>query len=77
MTGWGDSPTRRLQPEVFMATTNSKSPKSGAARRQFIFDAAKMACGVGMLGLGLGLYAKQAKALAGLGAASARRAAGK
>ena len=46
-----------------MATTNSKSPKSGAARRQFIFDAAKMACGVGMLGLGLGLYAKQAKAL--------------
>ncbi len=34
-----------------------------AARRQFIFDTAKMACGVGMLGLGLGLYAKQAKAI--------------
>ena len=33
------------------------------ARRQFIFDAAKMACGVGMLGLGIGLYAKQARAL--------------
>jgi ferredoxin-type protein NapG len=32
-------------------------------RRQFIFDSAKMVCGVGMLGLGLGLYAKQAKAL--------------
>ena len=32
-------------------------------RRQFIFDSAKMLCGVGMLGLGLGLYAKQAKAL--------------
>ncbi len=49
-----------------MATTNSKFPKSGAARRQFIFDTAKMACGVGMLGLGLGLYAKQAKALPAL-----------
>ncbi|MDD5297391.1 MAG: ferredoxin-type protein NapG [Rhodocyclaceae bacterium] len=33
------------------------------ARRQFIFDSAKMACGVGMFGLGLGLYAKQARAL--------------
>ena len=33
------------------------------SRRQFVFDAARMACGVGMLGLGLGLYAKQAKAL--------------
>ena len=32
-------------------------------RRQFIFDSAKMVCGVGMLGLGLGLYAKQARAL--------------
>jgi ferredoxin-type protein NapG len=32
-------------------------------RRQFILDAAKMACGVGMLGLGLGLYAKQARAV--------------
>jgi ferredoxin-type protein NapG len=46
----------------------SKSPPVSAAqasikRRQFIFDSAKMACGVGMLGLGLGLYAKQAKAL--------------
>ncbi len=34
-----------------------------AARRQFLFDTAKIACGVGMLGLGVGLYAKQAKAL--------------
>ena len=32
-------------------------------RRQFLLDAAKMACGVGMLGLGVGLYAKQARAL--------------
>jgi ferredoxin-type protein NapG len=34
-----------------------------AARRQFIFDSAKMACGVGMLGLGLGLYASKSAAL--------------
>ena len=34
-----------------------------AARRQFLFDTAKLACGVGMFGLGVGLYAKQAKAL--------------
>lgn len=33
------------------------------SRRQFIFDAARMACGVGMLGLGLGLYTRQALAL--------------
>jgi ferredoxin-type protein NapG len=32
-------------------------------RRRFLFDAAKMACGVGMLGLGAGLYARQARAL--------------
>ena len=32
-------------------------------RRQFLVDAARMACGVGLLGLGLGLYVKQAKAL--------------
>jgi ferredoxin-type protein NapG len=49
-------------------TSESKSRPDSAAqaslkRRQFIFDSAKMACGVGMLGLGLGLYAKQAKAL--------------
>ncbi|MFN4342397.1 MAG: ferredoxin-type protein NapG [Azonexus sp.] len=43
-----------------------KTPKSAAARRQFIFDAAKMVCGVGILGLGLGLYAKQSKALPAL-----------
>jgi ferredoxin-type protein NapG len=34
-----------------------------AARRQFIFDTAKMVCGVGAIGLGLSLYSKQAKAL--------------
>lgn len=36
------------------------------ARRQFIFDSAKMACGVGMLGLGLGLYANKSAALPAL-----------
>lgn len=44
----------------------SDSPKTNAARRQFMFDSARMACGVGMLGLGLGLYAKQSKALPAL-----------
>jgi ferredoxin-type protein NapG len=34
-----------------------------AARRQFLLDMAKTACGVGMFGLGLGLYARQARAL--------------
>lgn len=34
-----------------------------AARRQFLFDTAKVACGVGMLGLGLGLYTQHARAL--------------
>jgi ferredoxin-type protein NapG len=32
-------------------------------RRKFLLDAAKMACGAGLLGLGVGLYAKQARAL--------------
>ena len=44
----------------------AKPPKSNVARRQFLFDSAKMVCGVGMLGLGLGLYAKQSKALPAL-----------
>ncbi len=34
-----------------------------AARRQFLFDAAKLACGAGMLGAGLGFYATHARAL--------------
>ena len=33
------------------------------ARRQFLLDGARMGCGVGLLGLGIGLYAKQSKAL--------------
>ncbi|PJC15314.1 MAG: ferredoxin-type protein NapG, partial [Comamonadaceae bacterium CG_4_9_14_0_8_um_filter_57_21] len=37
--------------------------KSPAARRQFILDTAKMACGVGVLGLGLAAYSTHSKAL--------------
>ena len=37
--------------------------KSLPARRQFMADTARMACGVGLLGLGLGLAVKQARAL--------------
>ena len=32
-------------------------------RRKFLLDAAKMACGASLLGLGVGLYTKQARAL--------------
>jgi len=39
------------------------SESKGSARRQFLFDSARMACGVGLLGLGLGLAARQANAL--------------
>ena len=45
---------------------NSESKPKGSgsnARRQFIADAARMACGVGLLGLGLGFYARHATAL--------------
>jgi ferredoxin-type protein NapG len=35
----------------------------GRARRQFLFDAAKLACGASMLGVGLGLHATRARAL--------------
>lgn len=49
-----------------MAADRKPMPPSSASlspeRRQFILDSAKMACGVGMLGLGLGLYGKQAQA---------------
>ena len=40
-----------------------KPSPASQARRQFMLDSARMACGVGLLGLGIGLYAKQAKAL--------------
>jgi len=34
-----------------------------AARRQFLFDAAKLACGVGIVGAGLGFHATHARVL--------------
>jgi ferredoxin-type protein NapG len=40
-----------------------KAPAASQARRQFLLESARMACGVGLLGIGIGLYAKQAKAL--------------
>ena len=43
--------------------TQSKAPVGNTARRQFIADTSRMACGVGLLGLGLGLYARHATAL--------------
>jgi len=61
--GWGDSPTRRLT--IMAHNTDPKSTverRAPTARRQFLFDSARMACGVGMLGLGLGLYSRQARA---------------
>ncbi|MDP1606853.1 MAG: ferredoxin-type protein NapG [Rhodocyclaceae bacterium] len=48
---------------------NASKPKakwsqvSAASRRQFFADTARLACGVGLLGLGLGLYARHATAL--------------
>ena len=42
---------------------NRKASAAAQARRQFLLESARMACGVGLFGLGLGLYAKQAKAL--------------
>ena len=44
-------------------TSNSASVAKGSARRQFLVDSAKMACGVSLLGLGLGLYSRHATAL--------------
>jgi ferredoxin-type protein NapG len=40
-----------------------KGRDRAAGRRQFLADTARMACGVGLLGLGLGLYARHATAL--------------
>jgi ferredoxin-type protein NapG len=39
------------------------APVSAAARREFMLDTAKMACGMGVIGLGLGLLNRQARAL--------------
>jgi len=45
-----------------MSEQTKRSPASGR-RRQFILDAAKMACGVGLVAGGLALYARQSSAL--------------
>jgi ferredoxin-type protein NapG len=42
---------------------DAQAKTSSAERREFMLSTAKMACGVGMLGVGLGLYGRQAKAL--------------
>lgn len=42
--------------------TSEAKPK-GSARRQFLADTARKACGVSLLGLGVGLYARNATAL--------------
>ena len=47
-----------------MNDTNGKTPGARqASRRQFLIDMAKTACTVGLMGTGLALYTKQAKAL--------------
>lgn len=46
-----------------MKAEKPRKASAAAARRQFLLDSARMACGVGLLGIGIGLYAKQAKAL--------------
>lgn len=46
-----------------MDRPDTKPPASKPPRRQFLIDMAKTACGVGLMGTGLALYAKQARAL--------------
>jgi hypothetical protein len=52
----------RVPARATTATTKTQS----LARRQFVFDSARLLCGVGVLGLGLAAYTKQAKALPAL-----------
>ena len=49
-----------------MATSDegpSRAPALDPSRRRFLAETAKTACGVGLLSLGVGLYAKQAQSL--------------
>lgn len=48
---------------IMDSEAKSRAKGSNAARRQFLADTARMACGVGLLGLGVGLYARHATAL--------------
>ena len=52
----------RPAPPSFRSAHTMTAPVKDSARRQFILDTTKMACGMGVLGLGLGLVNKQAKA---------------
>jgi ferredoxin-type protein NapG len=42
---------------------NTEGKMTTVSRRQFLSETARLACGAGLLGLGVGLYAKQARAL--------------
>ncbi len=53
----------RPAPPSFRSAHTMTAPVKDTARRQFILDTTKMACGMSVLGLGLGLVNKQAKAL--------------
>jgi len=52
----------RVPARATTATTKTQS----LARRQFVFDSARLLCGVGALALGLAAYTQQAKALPAL-----------
>ncbi len=51
-----------MSPKVSDTVQSPKRNESPKARRQFMFDMAKMACGVGAAGLMLGVYARQVRA---------------
>lgn len=46
-----------------MSNDNANGGRKSVTRRQFISDTLKSACAVGLLGAGLGFYAKQSRAL--------------
>ena len=46
--------------------THPAAQRAKIDRRKFLGDTARMACGVGLLGLGIGVYANQAKSLPAL-----------
>ncbi|MCL2658506.1 MAG: ferredoxin-type protein NapG [Betaproteobacteria bacterium] len=45
-----------------MSVKKEKTTQASPARRQFMLETVRMACGVGVVGLGLGLYARQSRA---------------
>ena len=52
-----------MRGKTLAPTKNMAVISNNQSRRQFLLDMAKTAFGVGMFGLGLGLYARQARAL--------------